>query len=109
MLALHPGYEPPSLQQPPSHLPGPLPLAHIGTCRKREMPPIFVRDLARLVDRAHDVRRDHDHEFGLADLAVLLLEHIADERNVAEERYLLARQRVALLDEPAEHQEFAVA
>ena len=69
---------------------------------------IFIGDFPRFVEIAHDARCDQHDQLRLANRAALLLESVAEERNISEKGYLIAGVVDLVLDQPSERERLAV-
>jgi hypothetical protein len=58
--------------------------------------------------RAHDGGPDEDHQIGLVALPAARAEQIADQRQVAQQRNLLDRAPLILVEQPADHRDLAI-
>ena len=68
----------------------------------------FGRDQPHLRAVFHDLRRDGDQQLGPRDGVVFILEQIAHDWHIAQERYLLARSRGAILHHAGQHNRSAI-
>src|SRR6266850_2755549 len=73
-----------------------------------ELASIFIADFSRFVDITEDTLGDQHDQFCLANRAAFLLESVTDERNIAENRYLISGVVNLVLDQTSERERLAV-